>query len=84
MGETMTQRKLQTVTTRLEFASVAHVAGRLNLPASSSKGALTATEESQDLAMAQQGCLRGIRFALAMQAGVAVTISALIYAWAHR
>jgi len=34
--------------------------------------------------MAQQGCLRGIRFALAMQAGVAVTISALIYVWAHR
>ncbi len=80
----MIQSKLQPVSTRLEFASIAHAAGSLSIPARGSEGTLTGIEESRELAMAREGCLRGIRFALAMQAGVVAAISILIYSWAHR
>jgi len=79
----MIQSKLQMVTSKLEFGSVAQVAGSLEMPVGGATEFGASIGGSRDLAKAQEGCLRGIRYALVMQAGGAALISALIYAWSH-
>ena len=79
----MIQSKLQMATARVEFGSIAQVSSSLEASVGGATEFGASLEGSRDLAKAQEGCLRGVRYALGMQAGAAALIAALIYAWAH-
>lgn len=69
--------------TSADFATMAHPAGRFSFHGRGERGA-TAQAEPAELTTARQACLRGIGYALAMQAGVVGVVALLVHTLAHR